>query len=99
MKCAATGPKGPPASGRICFVPAGAEQSGITPSSDALIVRTNLQHHFGNTERNLRGAIQLNGVNALQVPFDMGGLTSPNATPNFMTFSKPLPVDSFISGE
>jgi hypothetical protein len=69
MKCAATGPKGVPASGRICFVPAGAKQSGVTSASDTLIVSTNLKRDFGNTERSLRDVVQLEGVNALQVPY------------------------------
>jgi len=83
----------------IYFVPAGAEQSGITSASDMLIVTMNLQRDFGNTEHNFRDAIQLYGVNILQVMYDMGELTSPNAAPNFMTFSKPSSVNSFISGE
>ena len=67
MKCVATGPKGAPASGRICFVLAGAKQSGVTTASDALIVSTNLKRDFGNTERGLRDVVHLEGVNALQV--------------------------------
>jgi len=67
MKSAATGPKGAPASGRICFVPAGAKQSGVTTTSDGLIVSTNLKCDFGNTERGLRDVVHLEGVNALQV--------------------------------
>jgi len=69
VKCVATGPKGAPASGRICFVPAGAKQSGITSASDTLRVSTDLKCDFGNTYRSLRDAVQLEGVNALQVPY------------------------------
>jgi len=69
MKCVATGLKGAPASGRICFVPAGAKQSGVTSTSDTLIVSTNLKRDFGNTKRSLRDVVHLGGVNALQVPY------------------------------
>jgi len=70
-----------PASGRIWFVPAGAKQSGVTTASDALIVSTNLKRDFGNTERSLRDAVQLGGVNALQVPY--GGTDLPECNPEF----------------
>jgi len=65
MKCAATGPKGSPASGRIYSVPAGAKQSGVTCASDTLIVSTNLKRDFGNAERSFRDVVQLKGVKAL----------------------------------
>jgi len=67
IKCVATGPKGVLASGRVCFVPAGAKQWGVTTASDALIVSTNLKSDLGNTERNLRDVVHLEGVNTLQV--------------------------------
>jgi len=51
-----------PASGRIRFVPAATRQSGVTTASDRLIVSTNLKRDFGNTERSLRDAVQLEGV-------------------------------------
>jgi len=55
------------ASGRVCFAPAGAKQSGVTTASDALILSTNLKSDIGNTERSLRDVVHLEGVNALQV--------------------------------
>jgi len=67
MKCAATGSKGAPASGRICFVLAGAKQLGVTSASHTLIVSTDLKRDFGNTECSLRDVVHLEGVNALQV--------------------------------
>jgi len=69
MKCVATGPKGVPAPGRTYSVPAGAKQLGVTSTSNTLIVSTNLKRDFGNTERSLRDAVQLEGVNALRVPY------------------------------
>jgi len=69
MKCAATGPKGVLASGRICSVPAGAKQLGVTSASNALKVNTDLKRDFGNTERSLRDVIHLESVTALQVPY------------------------------
>jgi len=69
MKCVAISPKGALASGCICFVPVGARQSGITTAPDMVIVSMNLKCDFGNTERSLRNAVQLEGVNALQVPY------------------------------
>jgi len=69
MKCVATGPKGAPASGRICFVLARAKQLAVTSAPDTLLVSTNLKRDFGNTERSLRDVIHLEGVNALQVPY------------------------------
>jgi len=68
MKSVATGPKGAPASGRICFVPAGAKQSDVTSAPDSPVVSTNLKRDLGNTERSLRDVVHLEGVNALQVP-------------------------------
>jgi len=65
MKCAATDPKAPPASGRIYFVPARAKQSGVTSTSDRRIVSTNPKRDFGNTERSLRDIVQLKGVSVL----------------------------------
>jgi len=70
MKCAATGPKCPPVSGRICFVPAGAKHSGVTSASDTLLVSTNLKRDSGNTERSFRDIVHLEGVKALQVPHE-----------------------------
>jgi len=72
------------ASGRICFVLAGAKQSGITTASDALIVNTNLKRDFGNTERSLRDAVQLEGVNALQVPYGRTDLSECNPEFNYL---------------
>jgi len=69
MKCVATGLKCVLAPGRICSVPAGAKQSGVTSASDTPIVSTNLERDFGNSERGLRDAVHLEGVNALQVPY------------------------------
>jgi len=68
MKCAATGPKAAPASGRIYSVPAGAKQPGVTSAPGTLMVSTNLKRDFSNTERSLRDAVQLNSVNTSQVP-------------------------------
>ena len=55
------------ASGRVCFAPAGAKQSGVTSASDTLIVNTNLKRDIGDTERSLRDVVHLEDVNALQV--------------------------------
>jgi len=69
MKCAASGPTGAPASGRIYFVPAGAKQSGVTSASDTLIVSTNPKCDFSDTERSFRDVVQLKCVKALKVPY------------------------------
>jgi len=74
MKCVAKGPKGVPASGRICVVPAGAKQSDVISASDTLVVSTNLKRGFRNTERSLRGVVHLEGVNALQVLYGRADL-------------------------
>jgi len=69
MKYAATGPTVAPASGRIYFVPAGAKQSGVTSAPDPRILSTNPKCDFGDTERSFRDVVELQGVNALQVPY------------------------------
>jgi len=86
MKCTAIGPKGALASGCICFVPAGAKQLGITTASDVLIVSTNLKRDFGNTEHSLCDAVQLGGVNALQVPYGRTDLPKCNPKFNYLLY-------------
>jgi len=42
---------------------------GVTSASDTLIVSTNLERDFGDTERSLRNFVQLKGVNTVLVPY------------------------------
>jgi len=62
------------------------------------VASTNLKRDFGNTEGSLCYGIQLKGVKSLLVSL-YRELTSANAAPYLMAFSKTLSVDSLISGE
>ena len=60
-KYAATDPRGPMASGRICFAPSRAKQSNVSPVPETL-AGTHLKRDTGETEDSLCNGIQLEGV-------------------------------------
>src|SRR5258706_10668962 len=59
----AIGPRGPMASGRICFAPSRAKQSSVSPVLDTPAADTNLKCDTSKTEDSLCNRIQLEGVN------------------------------------
>ena len=96
-KCAATDPRGPTVSGRICFAPSRPKHSSIRTFPDTLITGTNLERDTGKTEDSLCSRIQLEGVNISLVP--SGELTSAKTLPYLMTLSTTLSVGASINGE